>query len=163
METMGRSDVVEAPLDKQILTLKKRDRWLAWLAGILAIAVVAMGAWMIFGGDGGHGLTAQQEQTLDDFRAAWNAGDGEAVAAIMMPSGYHDNGITRYPVADGELADFVETMHALGLEVQDDEERRAYGDFVVSYSRLSSTETERSLAIVKMTPDGTRIFWHLAP
>jgi len=162
METMERPDVVEPPLDKQLQMLRTRDRRLAWLAGILAVAVVAMGAWMIFGGDGGHSLTAQQEQTLDDFRVAWNAGDGEAVAALMMPSGYHDNGINRHPVADGKLAGYVATMHALGLDVQDDEERRAYGDFVVSYSRLSTSD-ERSLGIVKMTPDGTRIFWHLVP
>lgn len=162
MQTIEKVGEVEAPRDDEVLTLKKRNRWLGWLAGILAVAVVTMGAWMIFGDDDGRSLTAQQEQTLDGFLAAWNAGDGEAAAEFMMPSAYHDNGANRYFVAEGKFADFVEMTKALGFSIEPGDQRAAYGDFVVSWVKLAG-DTDETFSVFRMTPDGTRIQWHLAP
>jgi hypothetical protein len=162
---MGRSEVVEAPLDKQILTLRKRDRRLAWLAGILALAVVAMGAWMIFGDSGGQSLTAEQEQmleTVDEALLAWNAHDGEALAALYVPSGYHDNGSTRYSVAEGRLARYVTGLGAMGFSVESGE-HHVVGNLVVSEGYIpAGSETVRP-GIHAMSADGTKILWHLAP
>ena len=165
METIAGTDAVEAPLDKQILTLKKRDRRLAWLAGILVVAVVAMGAWMIFGDDGGQSLTAAQEQmleTVDKALVAWNAHDGEALAALYMPSGYHDNGNTRYYVAEGKLADYVTSLGAMNFSVRSGE-HYVIGNLVFSEGYIpQQSETVRP-GIHAMSADGKRILWHLAP
>ncbi|MBT8194137.1 MAG: hypothetical protein HKO63_05370 [Acidimicrobiia bacterium] len=156
---------MEAPLDKQILTLKKRDRWLAWLAGILVVAVVAMGAWMIFGDDGGQSLTAAQEQmleTVDQALVAWNAHDGEALAALYMPSGYHDNGSMRYYVAEGKLADYVTSLGSMTFSVRSGE-HYVIGNLVFSEGYVpQQSETVRP-GIHAMSADGKRILWHLAP
>ena len=165
METMAGTDAVEAPLDKQILTLKKRDRRLAWLAGILAVAVVAMGAWLIFGNDGGQSLTGEQEQmleTVNEAHIAWNAGDGEALAALYAPDGYHDNGRSRYNVADGQLARYVETIHAMDFSVEQGE-IRVYDNYVVSYDFSPAGSEAMLFGIHAMSPDGKTILWHYVP
>jgi hypothetical protein len=165
METMERPGPVAAPPGTEILTLKKRNRWLAWLAGILAVAVVAMGAWMIFGDDGGQSLTAEQQQmleTVDEALVAWNAHDGEALAALYMPSGYHDNGSVRYYVAEGMLANYVTGLDSLGFSVEETESF-VIGDFVVSGAHIPIGSERVQLGVHAMTPDGTKILWHLAP
>ncbi|NNC93550.1 MAG: hypothetical protein HKN80_13790, partial [Acidimicrobiia bacterium] len=47
MQTIEKVESVEAPFDDETLKLKKRSRWLGWLAGILAVAVVGLGIWLI--------------------------------------------------------------------------------------------------------------------
>ena len=165
METIAGTDAVEAPLDKQILTLKRRDRRLAWLAGILAVAVVAMGAWMIFGDSGGQSLTAEQEQmikTVDEALVHWNSGDGEALAAMFGPNGYHDNGDSRYYVTGGELANYVEAVHAMNFSVRSGE-HYVIGNYVLSEGFIPETSETVRLGIHAMSADGETILWHLAP
>jgi len=163
METMERVEPAEAPLDRQILTLRKRDRWLAWLAGILAVAVLAMGAWMIFGGDGGESLTAEQEQmlvTIDDYLAAWNAGDGAAAEALMRPSSYHDNGGSRYE-ADGALETFIGQVHSMGFSVSRTD-ARIVGTYVFSTERIPADAAYDRPSLYHMSADGKTILSHLA-
>ena len=165
METMERVEPAEAPLDKQILTLKKRDRWLAWLAGILAVAVLAMGAWMIFGDDGGESLTAEQEQmikTVDEALVAWNAGDGDALAALYMPSGYHDNGSQKITVAGGALANYVEMVHGMGFSVET-VETYVIDNYVISGGHTPIGSEDLEFGVHAMSNDGKKILWHLAP
>jgi len=165
METMERPGAVTSPPDGEILTLKKRNRWLGWLAGILTVAVLALGAWMIFGDDGGQSLTAEQEQmieTVDEALVAWNAHDGEALAALYMPNGYHDNGSTKYFVADGELAGYVTGLGSLNFSVESGE-TYVIGNYVLSEGFIPAGSETVRLGIHAMTPDGTKILWHLAP
>jgi hypothetical protein len=86
MQTVETVETVEAPIDKQILTLKKRDRRLAWLAGILAVAVVGLGIWLtmeLTSGSSETAATAEIEQLLDDYNAAWNSADADAYLALL--------------------------------------------------------------------------------
>jgi hypothetical protein len=165
METMERTEEPTAPFDHAMLTLMRRNRMLGWLAGILAIAVVAMGAWMIFGDDGGQSLTAEQEQmikTVDEALVAWNAHDGEAVAALYVPSGYHDNGNEQYRVAGGGLADYVTRLGTLSFSVEETE-HYVIENFVIGGGHIPAGSESVQLSIHAMTADGTKILWHLAP
>lgn len=165
METMERSEAAAAPHDSEVMTLKMRNRWLAWLAGILAVAVVAMGAWMILGDDGGQSLTAEQDrmiETVDEALAAWNAGDGEALAALYAPTGYHDNGATKFYVAEGQLAAYVTGVGEMGFSVEAGDSY-VIGNFVVSEGYIPAGSEIVRIGIHAMSADGTKILWHLAP
>jgi len=165
METMERPGAVTSPPDNEILALRKRNRWLGWLAGTLAVAVVALGAWMIFGDDGGQSLTAEQKQmieTVDEALVAWNAHDGEAVAALYAPGGYHDNGATRFHVSGDGLANYVTGLGSLGFSV-DQTDTHVIGNYVVSAGHIPAGSENVQLSIHAMSADGTKILWHLAP
>lgn len=167
MQTHEKIESAGVPVDIETTKLRKRSRWLGWLSGILALAVIALGTWLIF--DGGEesasaDLTPAQDQmleTIDAYLAAWNSGDGAAAVAVMTPSAYHDNG-TKYTVANGELGRFIETVSAANFSVS-----RSDAAFVANY--VMTTEhipadnaTERP-SIYMMSGDGTKIMWHLAP
>ena len=165
MQTMEQVDTEANPVDNDTLKLQRRVRLLGWLSGILAIAVVAMGAWMIAGGDSDRpALTAPQEQmekTLDAYLDAWNAGDGEAVVALMAPGGYHDNGI-KYYANDGRLATLVDSVTAQGFSVRSTD-RTFVANYVLGRNFTPADSTQERPSIFKMTPDGTQIEWHMAP
>ncbi|MDH3306212.1 MAG: hypothetical protein OEO77_01630 [Acidimicrobiia bacterium] len=155
---------VVAPPGDETLTLKKRNQGLAWLAGILAVAVVVMGALMIVGYDAGQNLTAEQEQmleTVDEALVAWNAHDGEALAALYAANGYHDNGTARFYVADGRLADYVTGLGALGFSVVETDSY-VIGNFVISGADIPGSGSVQ-ISIHAMSADGATILWHLAP
>jgi hypothetical protein len=156
----------ESRFEEELRTLRKRNRWLGWLAGILAVAVVALGAWLIFGGDSGQSLTAEQEQmieTVDQALVAWNSYDGEAVAALYAgDNGFHDNGSSTYYVRDGELARFVDGLEFLGFSVSSGE-HFVIGNYVVSEGYIPADSENLTLGIHAMSADGTKILWHLVP
>jgi hypothetical protein len=80
MQTIEKVGPAEAPFDNEMMSLKKRSRWLGWLAGILAVAVVGFGVLLIVGaGSEGASLPAAVEGALDDYSAAWNVSDGAAL------------------------------------------------------------------------------------
>ena len=118
MQTIEKVDPVEAPFDNETLILKKRNRWLGWLAGILAVAVVALGAWLIVGsGSGGASLPAEVEGALDNYYAAWTGSDGAALLeATTEDFEFVDNGsVSSRAVMPGAL-----TMRGFfGLELID--------------------------------------------
>ena len=92
----------------EVLRLRRRNRLLVGLSLLLMAALAAFAVWVIVGGDDEPTtteLTVEQEQmleTIDAYHNAWNEGDGEAAAALMIPSGYHDNGSQRVLARDGE-------------------------------------------------------------
>ncbi|MGI9647783.1 MAG: hypothetical protein ACR2OI_04615, partial [Acidimicrobiia bacterium] len=47
MQTVEKVEAVQAPYDPNMTKIKKRNRRLGWLAGILAAAVIGLGAWLI--------------------------------------------------------------------------------------------------------------------
>lgn len=162
MQTIEKVEPMEAPVDNEILNLKKRNRWLGWLAGILAVAVVAMGAWMIFADSGGQSLTAEQEQmlvTIDTYSEAWNSGDGEAAVAVMMPSAYHQVEGRKYTVANGELADYVEFVHSGGVSFRVSD-TAVHGTVVVTTVHIPADSATERTSIYEMSPDGSKILWH---
>lgn len=164
MQTIDRVDSTEV-VDDQMRKLRRRSWWLGWLAGILALAVIGLGAWAIFGdSDSTADLTPAQEQmveTLDASLVAWNSGDGAAAEALMPPSGYHDNGTMKY-YANGELAGLIDWAHSTGFSVSSSD-RVFIGDFVIGTNHIPADSTDVRLSIFKMSPDGTQILWHFTP
>ncbi len=163
MQTIEEVEATEVDRD-QTIQLRKRNRWLGYLAGILAVAVVGLGAWIVFDSDSTADLTPAQEQmieTLDASLVAWNSGDGVAAEALMAPSGYHDNGIDRY-YANGELAALIDFAHVTGFSVSTTD-RVFIGDFVIATSHIPADSTDVRVSMFKMSPDGTQILWHFTP
>jgi hypothetical protein len=138
MQTLERTE--SAPVvDEQI---QNRNRTFVFLSAILAVAVLAMGAIMIFGDDGGQSLRPEQEQmveTVDEYLAAWNAGDGAAATALMASSGYHDNGTAQIPVADGRLEAFIDNVNAIGFSVRRTGDAAFVGNFVMTTDHIPAT------------------------
>jgi hypothetical protein len=163
MQTLERTE--SAPVvDEPIHTPKNRNRTFVFLSAILAVAVLVMGAIMIFGDDGGQSLTPEQEQmleTIDQYGAALNAGDGAAATALMAPSGYHDNG-KRYPVADGRLEAFFDNIDDLGFSMRRSD-AAFIGTYVITTDHIPADSEEVRPSIFRMNADGTMIMWHYAP
>ena len=112
------------------------------LVAVLALILGLVGGWFARGSDGdaemllaGEGeLTARQEQMLDlmrDYEAAWQSGDGDAVAAFYTDQGFADMRGTIYRVDDGSLQGFVESTTWGSLDVL--EPMLVKGDTVLSF------------------------------
>lgn len=92
---------------------------------------------------GGGELTARQEQMvdmIDDYLAAWKAGDGEAAVALFTADGTMTWGRYDYRVVDGTLASLVERMPTPSLELL--EPFIVEGNTVFSYQRLLGSTAE---------------------
>ena len=77
-----------------------------WLLIVFAGAVLAIGGWFLV--DEYTGVDRQIDLLVTDWTTAWNAGDGDAVVALMTPGGRHVCSLQPAPgVAGEELAGFV--------------------------------------------------------
>ena len=149
--------------------LKARVRMLGWLSAILAIAVIALGAWLIFdGGESADDLTATQEQTLetlDAYLEAWNDADGAAAVALMTPNGYHDNLNAKYYAnpsgSQGSLERLVDSADSLGFSVSRSDVTFV-GPWVVNTEHRPAGSANESLSLFYMNADGTKIVRHIA-
>lgn len=171
MQTIEQVQTPEPVVDDEVGALKKRIRWLSWLSGTLAVVVIGLGAWLLFGDSGTSDadLTAEQEQMLETINgqlAAWNDADGAGVVAFMAsPTSYHDNGTRRIPVADGELEAYVDRLGS-SFSVRSsasDGDAAFVGDFVMTTDYIPETSETPRPSIFEMTPDGTAVVWHYAP
>lgn len=83
METMERIEVEEPTTDQ----LASRNRWLTIAVAVLVIAVLALGAWLAFGSRSLSPNAAPSEvsELMDDYTAAWNAHDVDAIAELVAP------------------------------------------------------------------------------
>jgi hypothetical protein len=139
MHTIEKTETVEAPLNNEILTLKKRNRRLGWLAGILAVAVVGGGIWFAVDQASGDGLPSEVSAVLDDYTDAWAAYDGAAAAALTTTDftlvGSNDEVYPRLV-----LPGFIAEMKALDFRVEP-QERTVIGDgpyYVTQTARVHS-------------------------
>lgn len=83
MQTMEQVDSTDTRIDNEMLRLEKRNRWLSWLLGILAVAVVGMGVWLaaeVTSSDDAS-LTSEVQVALDAYLDAWDTTDGAAFLA----------------------------------------------------------------------------------
>lgn len=93
MQTIEKVDPVEAPLDEEMLTLKKRSRWLGWLAGLLAVAVVGLGIWLIAAVGAGTSMPSEVEAAVDAYTLTWETADREAfLSATTSDYTFMNNG-----------------------------------------------------------------------
>lgn len=81
-------------VDHKLEDAHRANRWLIAAVVVLSVALIAMGAWVI------SDLTATSEnavpadiaEMLDDYTAAWNAGDGEAFLLLVRETDYVHTG-----------------------------------------------------------------------
>lgn len=80
MQTIERVESDDAAVVAEVLKLRKRSGWLGWLAGILAAAVIALGAWLIVDLTSGSdaALPDDVQVALDGYTAGWESHDGSA-------------------------------------------------------------------------------------
>ncbi len=168
MKTMDESTTLDRPtsivVEADTQDYKSRSRWLMILSAALVVAVVAMGAWLIFGDGSATDLTAEQEQmlvTIDDAYIAMNDGDGAALAALYTPNGYHDNGSRRVSGTE-ELTNYFDGLGRMGFSATSAADPVVVNDFVISSDYIGADTNSRT-SFFRMTSDGTQILWHYAP
>jgi uncharacterized ParB-like nuclease family protein len=94
METMEKP-TVEKTTNEQ---LRKRNRWLIVAVAVLLVAVLGLGAWMAFGTRplSPNAAPAEVQQLMENYTAAWNAADADALEALVTPTfRMHGPGIDR--------------------------------------------------------------------
>ena len=144
---------------------KTRSLVLGWVSALLVVAVVGLGAWIVFADDSGQELTTEQEQsleTIESYLAAWNAGDGAAADALMDPNGFLEDVGGRWYVADGSHARYLESLQSMGftLELID---TYAMGNIVLVTYRSAEGANPENPNVYYMSPDGTQIRWVIEP
>lgn len=142
---------------------RTRSQILAAVSVVLAVAVIGLGAWILFSGDDDQTQTAEQEamfQTIDEYLAAWNEGDAAAADALLDPDGYLEDISGRYYVSDGRHAAYVESMHSTGFSLERTDEAYVIANTVlVAYTGVQNSAP----GLYYMSPDGTKILWVLDP
>ena len=144
---------------------KTRSLVLGWVSALLVVAVVGLGAWIVFADDSGQDLTTEQEQsleTIEAYLAAWNAGDAAAADALMDPNGYLEDPGGRFYVADGSHARWLESTQSMGftMEVVD---TYAMDNVVLVTYRSAEGGNPSTPNVYYMSPDGTQIHWVIDP
>ena len=79
------TSITERPQRLEPAVVTDRRRGLTLAVWILAIAVAALAAWVIYDGvvESRTAVTGEIEALLDDYDAAWNEHDGEAFLALV--------------------------------------------------------------------------------
>lgn len=81
MQTMEQIDTgaTEAG-DNEKQMLKRRSRFLGWLSGLLVLAVLGLGAWLVaeVSSDSGASLPSEVRTAVDNYAAAWANTDADA-------------------------------------------------------------------------------------
>jgi hypothetical protein len=101
-----------------------RSRLLVILVGVVMLVLGLLGGWML-AGDGDDSATwgggiddavlAEIDELLADYWAAWDAGDGEALVAVMATDGYFASSGTPADGYSGDaLARYVASWGYLG-------------------------------------------------
>lgn len=94
MQTIEKVDPAEARFDPTTEKIKKRNRLLGWLAGILALAVIGLGAWLIVElssadqSAGFESLPPEVQAAYNGYIDGWLAHDGEAALSFATDD-YH--------------------------------------------------------------------------
>jgi ketosteroid isomerase-like protein len=110
MQTIEKVEPMEAPLDADMTRIKKRNRRLGWLAGLLAVAVIGLGSWLIVELTARDGASMPEgvQTALDDYNAAWEATDGPAfMEATTEDFTFVSRGSTSSRGAQAGLVDFA--------------------------------------------------------
>lgn len=83
METMEEAQIEDSTTQQ----LAQRNRWLIGGVVVLTVALMALGAWVLFGTRANSPTAAPAEvaQLMDDYVAAWNNYDVDALEALVTP------------------------------------------------------------------------------
>ena len=140
----------------------RRRYGLLLVVALFALVLGTAVGWVARGSDGdpeamvagGGSLTDRQEQMVavaSDLTAAWQAGDGAAVVALMTPTGTFQlfGTDTVYRADDGTLAAYVESDQVSSLEMLTP--YLVYGDTVMA---VFTVATSPALSALTFTSDG---------
>lgn len=95
---------------------ESRIRWLRGLVVVLVVALVGLGAWVVFDQTAGD-TDAEIQRVLDDYYTAWNTRDAAAIRAVATEDYtyteyiYFDDPILGFDlsfVSTGDLEDVIE-------------------------------------------------------
>jgi hypothetical protein len=122
-------------VDHKLEDAHRANRWLIAAVVVLSVALIALGAWVI------SDLTAASEnavpddiaEMLDDYTAAWNAGDGEAFTSYIRETDYEHtaNGVSiTAEVAAGNIESY---WGPDGIHVEQIGESVVLGDGITRY------------------------------
>jgi hypothetical protein len=155
----------EVAAASEVKKLRRRNRWLIAVVGVLVVVSLGLAAWAILGEDGTAPLTVEQEtmlETIDAYIDAWNTGDAAAADALMHPDGYLEDISNRFHVADGTHADYLKFAHSMGMRIYRGDPVALENVVVVpqGYSEGSPTDSPN---VYYMSADGTRIQWLFEP
>ncbi len=129
-----------ATLDDQtpgpMTTPKSRARVPAFVLGAMALGLL-IGWFTAPSDDEQTDFESDVAQLVEDYRAAWDAGDGEAVLALMADNGVHTCPLGRFEVSDDDGAALMGAV-----------ERLEGDDFVLlSDPIMAGTETPTDVSV----------------
>ncbi|MCL1600309.1 MAG: hypothetical protein M3112_02080 [Actinomycetia bacterium] len=131
------------PVDHKLEEAQRSNRWLIAAVVVLAIAVVALGAWMIndLMASDASAVPTEIATLLDDYAGTWNDHDGDAFLGYVRDTGYvHSSYGGTYNAA--ETADIIDGWEAYGYRIEVTGESLIVGEgstkWVVQPNRVTS-------------------------
>ena len=131
------------PVDHKLEEAHRSNRWLIAAVVVLAIAVVALGAWVVsdlMATDAAE-VPTEVAALLDDYTGTWNDYDGDAFLGYVRDTGYvHSSYGSTYDSA--ETAAIIDGWEEFGFQVEVTGERLIVGEgstkWVVQPNRVTS-------------------------
>lgn len=115
----GEMDTMEKTIEKPARTIERvtrNNRWLILAVVVLFAALAALGAWLLVD----TFAASDVEALIDDFQAAWNGYDYEALAALVTDDFIHvDTNAGETFQGEEALRARLATYEALGFERED--------------------------------------------
>jgi hypothetical protein len=160
---------IEAPPAETTGTADHNNRGLIVTIVVLAIALLALGAWAIYQqtAESETAAPAAVEELLNDYGAAWNNYDGEAFLALTTADYVHDNGRVTYDQA--RTANLISIdLKAMNWQLEQVGDRIVSGDgpyYTAEVNQLTSGSTQAndgiSTIVVVDTDDGLKVSSHV--
>lgn len=156
--TLHTPDVGTAPPAHRHLTTAF---WI--VVGVVAAALVALGAWMIV--DQYTGPEADATALVDDLATAWSAYDVDAVKSVYAPDAVLVTAWGSSFDGTAQLVDNVATAESVGFKVERIAPVTIEGDFATTFMRYSSGAGEEgTLVSVFQLQDGKVLrHWDFEP
>jgi hypothetical protein len=128
--------------------------WLIALTVVLAVALVALGAWVIMDRSGNETLPADEVATIAQRSIeAWDTGDSDAILDLYAEDATFDIG--RDLVGAQAIADYVEELDGLGFVVEAVSATVVEGNTALTVVTYGSEEDlTPALGILEMNGEG---------
>ena len=160
---------IDAPPAETTGRADHNNRGLIITIVVLAIALLALGAWAIYQqtAESETAAPAAVEELLADYYSAFNNYDGEAILALTTEGFVHDNGFRTYDQT-GMAALVSGALQGVGFRVEKVGDPIVAGDgpyYVAEVNHLTdaseATEHGISTFVVVDTSDGLKIASHI--
>jgi ketosteroid isomerase-like protein len=128
--------------------------WLIAVTVVLAVALVALGAWVIVDRAGNDTLPADEVASITQRSIeAWDTGDSQAILDLYAEDATFDVG--RDLTGAQEIADYVDELDAMGFVVEPMSATIVEGNTTVTMVAYGGAgDMTPFLAVLEMNPDG---------